>query len=137
MIYRAAVASDVDGCLALEWTRSADDLRWHIDGRLLFIADDGGAIVAYARLESFWVAMPYLALIVVRDDVRGGEIGSSLLRHLCDDLRARGFTWLLSSTTEGELLPRRWHLRNGFVEIGRLAGVNRDGGDEEFYRLTL
>jgi predicted N-acetyltransferase YhbS len=137
MIHRTATGDDIDACLALEWTRSADDLRWHAAAKLLFVAIDDGAVVGYARLESFWKAMPYLAMIEVREDRRGRDVGSGLLRHVCDDLRARGYTALLSSTTSGEDGPRRWHLRNGFVDVGRLVALNRDGADELFYRLPL
>ena len=135
--YRLGREGDVAGCLELEWTRSRDDLMWHVAGDLLYVAVDGGAVVGLARLESFWKAMPYLALIVVREGVRGSGIGSGLLAFVRADLKARGYRVLVSSTTGGEDGPRRWHLRNGFADVGALAGLNADGADELFYTLAL
>ena len=137
MDYRLATDADLAGCLELEWTRSRDDLAWHVAGDLLYVAVDGGAVVGFARLESFWKPMPYLALIVVRDGARGAGVGSGLLAFVCGDLRARGYRTLLSSTTGGEDGPRRWHLRNGFADAGVLRGLNGGGVDELFYTLEL
>jgi L-amino acid N-acyltransferase YncA len=135
--YRLGREDDLAGCLELEWTRSRDDLMWHVAGDLLYVAVDGGVVIGFARLESFWKAMPYLALIVVREGARGSGIGSGLLAFACADLRARGYRTLLSSTTGGEDGPRRWHLRNGFVDVGALANLNAGGVDELFYTLAL
>src|SRR5262245_28920137 len=135
--YRLARECDLAGCVELEWTRSRDDLARHLAGDLLYVAVDGNAVVAFARLESFWKPMPYLALIVVRDNARGNGVGSRLLAFMRADLRARGYRTLLSSTTGGEDEPRRWHLRNGFVDVGVLRGLNDDGVDEVFYTLAL
>jgi len=134
--YRLATVADLDACQAFEWTRSREDLAWHIAGELLFVAEHDGRLVGYARLESFWKAMPYLALIQVAPEMRGTGIGSALLRFIRGDLAARGYRWLLSSTTSGEDGPARWHQRNGFVHVGTLAELN-DGGGEEFWRLPL
>jgi L-amino acid N-acyltransferase YncA len=135
--YRLGRDGDLAGCLELEWTRSRDDLARHVAGDLLYVAVDSGAVVGFARLESFWKSMPYLALIVVRDGARGTGIGSGLLAFVRGELRARGFRTLLSSTTGGEDGPRRWHLRNGFADVGVLNGLNAGGVDEVFYTLAL
>jgi L-amino acid N-acyltransferase YncA len=135
--YRLADEGDLTGCLELEWTRPRDDLAWHLAKDLLYVAVDGAVVVGFARLESFWRTMPYLALIVVREHNRANGIGSGLLAFMRADLRARGFGTLLSSTTGGEDGPRRWHLRNGFRDVGALRGLNANGADEVFYTLEL
>jgi L-amino acid N-acyltransferase YncA len=135
--HRLARDGDLARCLELEWTRTRDDLAWHVAGDLLYVAVDAGAVVGFARLESFWKAMPYLALIVVREGARGSGIGSGLLACVRADLRARGYRTLLSSTTGGEDGPRRWHLRNGFTDAGVLHGLNAGSVDEVFYTLAL
>jgi L-amino acid N-acyltransferase YncA len=135
--YRLARDGDLAGCLELEWTRSHEDLAWHVAADLLYVAVDDAAVVGFARLESFWKAMPYLALIIVREGARGGGVGSALLAFVRADLRARGYRTLLSSTTDGEDGPRRWHLRNGFGDVGVLTGLNAGGVDEVFYTLAL
>src|SRR5262245_10378573 len=128
---------DIAGCLELEWTRSRDDLAWHVAADLLYVAVDGSAVVGFARLESFWKPMPYLALIVVRHDARGKGGASGLLAFLLLAPRARRDRTLLSWTTGGEDEPRRWHLRNVFVDVGVLHGLNDGGVDEVFYTLAL
>jgi len=137
MSCRLATPADLEDCLAFEWTRGRDDLAWHVAGGLLFLAERDGAVVGYARIESFWKAMPYLALITVAPAVRGTGIGSELLAFVCTQLRERGHTYLLSSTTGGETGPERWHARNGFAQVGTLAGLNDDGVDERFWRRPL
>lgn len=137
MTCRLATIADLAACAPFEWTRSRDDLAWHVAGRLLFVAEHAGAVAGYARIESFWQSMPYLALIVVAPEQRGGGIGSALLAFVCRELATRGHRYLLSSTTGGEAGPVRWHRRNGFVHVGTLAGINPQGVDEEFWRLNL
>jgi L-amino acid N-acyltransferase YncA len=135
--YRLGREGDLAGCLELDGTWSRDELASHVAGDLVYVAVDGGAVVGFARLESFWKPMPYLALIVVREAARGNGVGSGLLAFVRADLRARGYRTLLSSTTGGEEGPRRWHLRNGFADAGVLHGLNPDGVDELFYMLVL
>lgn len=134
---RLATPSDLDACLAFEWTRTRDDLAWHVAAELLFVAESDGALVGYLRLESFWKTMPYLALIVVRPELRGRGIGGRLLQCVREQLRERGYRSLLSSTTAGEDGPRRWHERQGFAVVGVLRGLNEGDVDEVFYRLAL
>jgi GNAT superfamily N-acetyltransferase len=134
--FRIATPADIDGCAAFEWMRTSDDLLWHVEAGLIFLAEDGDA-VGYARLESFWKTMPYLALVVVREDRRGQGIGTGLLNFIGKELRGRGFSHLLSSSAATEPEPQAWHRRNGFEEIGTLAGLNAAGEDEVFFRLVL
>jgi L-amino acid N-acyltransferase YncA len=135
--YRLATAADLDACHELEWTRTRDDLAWHVAGELLYVAESDAGIVGLLRLESFWRTMPYLALITFRADARGNGHGSALLAHVCGELVRRGYRTLLSSTTDGEDGPARWHRKNGFVEAGTLTALNDDGRDEIFWRLAL
>ena len=137
MEFRRAKLCDVRHCLYFEPTRGEEDLRWHAQAGLLFLADADDQVLAYARVESFWATMPYLALIVVHKDHRGGGIGTGLLTFIRDDLRARGYKHLLSSSTANEPEPQHWHELNGFVPIGALEGLNAEGVDEVFFRLEL
>lgn len=44
---------------------------------------------------------------------------------------------LLSSSQADEFEPQTWHRHMGFVECGRLEGINEGGVDEVFFRKQL
>lgn len=137
MICRLATHLVLPSCAAFEWTRDEQDLRDHIERRLLYVAEERDKVIAYARLESFWRTIPYLALIVVEGSRRGQGCGTALLAFIKNDLKNRGFQSLLSSSTDGEEGPIRWHLKQGFQRIGMLDRLNADGVGEQFFILDL
>jgi GNAT superfamily N-acetyltransferase len=110
--------------------------RMIADGRV-YVATRNGEPVAYARMEYLWSKIPYLALIWVLEQHRRCGVGRALLLRIEQDAQAAGNEYLYSSSQANEPEPQAWHRRMGFAECGFIAGINRDGIGEVFFRKPL
>lgn len=108
-----------------------------IEEREVLVAERDSVLAGYVRIEHLWSKVPYIALIRVLPDFRRHGVGRALLGFLEEQLRAAGHTVLLSSSQADELEPQAWHRHMGFVECGRLEGINEGGVDELFFRKEL
>lgn len=111
----------------------ARKVRW----REVVVAERDGEAVGYARLEYLWSTVPYLALIYVRPEHRRRGVGKAMLEFLAERLRCQGHAGLYSSSQADEAAPQAWHRHVGFEECGFIAGINRGGVGEVFFRRRL
>lgn len=120
-----------DGYLAV------DVLQRRVTAREVLIAEQDGVAIGYLRLEFLWSKVPYIGLIRVLDGWRRRGVGRALLQFVEQDLRARGHRALYSSSQADEAEPQAWHRKLGFQECGIIAGINKDGIGEIFFRKEL
>jgi GNAT superfamily N-acetyltransferase len=114
-----------------------DRVRRMIDQQQVVVAERDGVPVAYACFDYLGVVHPLLAAVWVLDEHRRRGVGRAILRFLEDHLRARGHGVLYSSCVVDEKPPQDWHRRVGFEECGFIAGLNRGGVGEVFFRKRL
>ena len=112
-------------------------LRSKAGAKELILAFSGSEPIGYLRLEYLWSKIPYIGLIVVKEDLRGHGVGKKILRFLEDYLRAKGHKTLFSSSQANEPRPQHWHRRMGFVECGIIVGINEGQVGEVFFRKDL
>ncbi|HJK96009.1 MAG TPA: GNAT family N-acetyltransferase [Polyangiaceae bacterium LLY-WYZ-14_1] len=103
----------------------------------VIVAEVDGKTVGYIRLEYLWSHVPYMALIYVLGTHRRRGVGRALLKFTTDYLRALGHEHFFSSSQDNEPEPQAWHRQVGFVDAGRIEGINPDGSTELFFRLKL
>lgn len=108
-----------------------------IEEREVLVAERDSVLVGYVRIEYLWSKLPYIALIRVLPECQRRGVGRALLAFLEKELIAAGHTVLFSSSQADELEPQAWHRHLGFVECGRLEGINAGGVDEVFFRRPL
>lgn len=108
-----------------------------IDEHEVIVAEREGRAVGHARLDYLWSKIPYLSLILTIDEQRRTGVGRALLRFIEDFLRTRGHEVLYSSSQVDEPEPQTWHRHMGFTECGIIAGINRGGVGEVFFRKEL
>jgi GNAT superfamily N-acetyltransferase len=133
---RYAALSDKD-FVSQDGYLPAETVARKIEAGEVIVAERESAPVGYARVEYLWSKLPYLALIRVVPDSRREGVGRALLQFLEKELHTAGHRVLLSSSQADEAEPQAWHRHMGFVESGRLAGINADGVDELFFRKDL
>ena len=114
-----------------------DVLQRKIAAHEVLIAELDGVAIGYLRLEFLWSRLPYIGLIRVLDGWRRRGVGRALLRFVEQDLLARGYRVLYSSTQADEAEPQAWHRQAGFQECGNIAGINEGGISEIFFRKDL
>lgn len=112
-------------------------VRRKIEDGDVFVAERDGEHVGYLRLGYLWAKLPYIELIRVLESHRRAGVGRALLAFIEADAAASGHAVLYSSSQADEPEPQAWHRRMGFEECGLLAGVNKGGIGEVFFRKRL
>ncbi|NIA68697.1 GNAT family N-acetyltransferase [Pelagibius litoralis] len=115
------------------------------DDHLWIVAEDdsdvGGGLraAAYYAPEMMADAVWNLYFIGVHPDQQGQGRGAALLRHVEDDLRAKGQRLLLVETSGSDSLEltRRFYRKNGYDEEARLRDFYRAGEDKVIFRKAL
>lgn len=134
---RPAGEGDLPILAALDSWPSRETWLRKIDNGEVVVVLDGAEVVGLARFSVLWTTVPFLGLIVVRENRRGHGLSRVLLEGLCDHLRARGFVALLSSSQTDEPGPQAWHLHVGFQSNGIIENIADEGVGELVYRLLL
>jgi ribosomal protein S18 acetylase RimI-like enzyme len=134
---RFARSDDLDWCAAEDALVAKEIIRRKVEAEEILLAEVGGRIVGYLRLEYLWSKVPFIGLIVVREEHRREGIGREILKFLESLLRAKRQRLLLSSSMADNVAAQAWHRSLGFEECGILAGINEGGVGEVFFRKRL
>lgn len=102
-------------------------------------ASEGIGGAAYYAPEMMAEAVWNLYFIGVQPDRQGRGLGATLLRHVEDDLAARGARLLLVETSglDSFELTRRFYRKNGYDEEARIRDFYRQGEDKVIFRKAL
>lgn len=103
-------------------------LRHAAAHRNCLVAEDDGAIIGYAVWDRGFYARPFLWMLGVLPERRGGGLGSKLIQRV-EELNA-GLV-LYTSTNESNVPMQRLLEHRGFSPAGRLE--NLDPGDPEIF----
>lgn len=137
IIVRFANKNDLEACFAFDHTDRADILESKLDLYEIIVAERCGQIIGYLKLEYIWSKLPYIALIIIKPELRGRGIGTLMLNYLTEFLQANDYKVLLSSSQVNEPEPQLWHRKKGFQECGILNGINEGNVGEVFFRLEI
>jgi GNAT superfamily N-acetyltransferase len=108
-------------------TDSAALVRYRVDA--------GGGLAGALAVRWPWLHGPYLELLVVLPEAQGRGLGSALLGWLAAQAASSRNLWVAVSAFNAD--ARRFYARHGFVEIGVVPGLVRDGFDEILLRKRL
>ena len=133
---RFAVPSDLD-FVSRDGYIPKETVALKIDLGEVVVAEANGQAVGYLRLGYLWSLVPYLALIWVVPEHRKQGIGKAMIAYVSEFLRENGHDALYSSSQADEAEPQAWHRHVGFEECGIIAGINRGGVGEVFFRRWL
>ena len=103
----------------------------------IVVAEWNGSLIGSLEIDYLWSSIPYIALIYVLPSYRLQGVGKALLGFIELFLRNRGYDVLYSSAQANEPEPQAWHRQVGFEECGMIAGINRGGVGEIFFRKWL
>jgi GNAT superfamily N-acetyltransferase len=94
-----------------------------------------GECAGVVAVRAPWLRGPYLELLAVLPAHQGRGIGAAVLRWLeAEAAPARNLWVMVSAFNEG---ARRFYARHGFVEVGAVPGLVREGFDEVLMRKAL
>jgi phosphinothricin acetyltransferase len=109
---------------------------WLEDGKPLLVAEDGGAVLGFARVSAYSDRCVYEGVgehgVYVAAAAQGQGVGRALLEALCAAAERDGYYKLTSRVFTSNAASRAVHRAAGFVEVGvqrrhgRLDGEWRD-----------
>lgn len=134
---RFAGKADLEACLAFDHSDRRDIIENKLDMYEIIVAERCGEVIGYLKLEYIWSKLPYISLIIIKQEYRGRGIGTLVLDYLTKFLKANDYHVLLSSSQVNEAEPQQWHRKMGFAECGILNGINEGDIGEVFFRLEL
>jgi N-acetylglutamate synthase-like GNAT family acetyltransferase len=137
VVTRFARQEDLPRVCELDSVPGEPVTRRLITEQRVVVIEQNRKIVGLIRLEYLWTVVPYIGLIWIEPDYRKRGLSKRLLDFVCDHLRRNGHESLFSSSQADEPEPQAWHRHVGFVDSGRIEGINRGGEDEIVFRLPL
>jgi GNAT superfamily N-acetyltransferase len=135
-IVRVAMPSDLE-YISQDGYLPEEILLRKIDQGEVFILILADMPVGYLRLDYFWSAIPYIALIWIQKEYRKKGHSRRLLNYVEAHLAEAGHAWLYSSSQADEPEPQAWHLHMGFKHCGVINGINAGDIDEIFFRKSI
>jgi ribosomal protein S18 acetylase RimI-like enzyme len=139
-----AAAARLGGQLAAmdPWQRlgyAADRLQGYLAADSPALAryriDVEGMLAGAMTVRWPWLHGPYLELLAVLPEAQGRGLGGALLDWLAAQAGSSGNLWIVVSAFNTG--ARRFYARHGFVEVGTVPGLVRDGFDEILLRRAL
>ncbi|MEM6909697.1 MAG: GNAT family N-acetyltransferase [Pseudomonadota bacterium] len=76
--------------------------------------------VGFVRWSWFWGKVPYIDMIRVEPSEQRSGLGTRLLNHLQELVRAHGATIVMTSCESDEPEPLEWYLKHGFTRTGEI-----------------
>jgi ribosomal protein S18 acetylase RimI-like enzyme len=136
---KARFATDDDRELTQKFDSIVTDdiFRFKVDHNELIIGELDGESVGYLRLEYWYLALPFIGLIVVEEEHRNKGVGRAMLTFLEEHLVKSGYDLIHSSSDVSEPEPQAWHRHMGFKDCGIITGMNDNGASEVIFRKNL
>jgi GNAT superfamily N-acetyltransferase len=97
--------------------------------------DVEGALAGALTVRWPWLHGPYLELLAILPESQGRGLGSALVHWLEAQAGSSRNLWVAVSAFNAG--ARRFYARHGFVEVGAVPGLVRDGFDEILLRKRL
>jgi len=100
-----------------------------------FRIDCDGELAGVVAVRSPWLHGPYLELLAVLPEHQGRGLGGAVLRWVEAQAGTSRNLWVAVSAFNEA--ARAFYARHGFVEVGAVPGLVRDGFDEILLRKAL
>jgi GNAT superfamily N-acetyltransferase len=134
---RFAAQGDKEWCQSIDSHLTDAIFSFKAQHDEIVIGELDGERVGYLRLEYWYLALPFVGLIIVDEEYRNKGVGRAMLIFLEEHLAKTGYDVLYSSSEVGEPQPQAWHRHMGFSDCGVITGMNDDGASEILFRKHL
>lgn len=119
MEIRTATAADTAALLRRDAHIAAGELTAAVASGRVYVAEANGRIAGWLRYNLFWDNIPFLNMLFVGARERGRGFGSALLARWEADMKAAGFTRVLTSTRSDER-AQHFYRHRGYADAGAL-----------------
>jgi GNAT superfamily N-acetyltransferase len=134
---RFGAETDKEWCQRTDSHLTDDVFRFKAQNDEIVIGELDGERVGYLRLEYWYLALPFVGLIIVDEQHRNKGLGGAMLAFLEEHLVKSGYDVLYSSSDVNEPPPQAWHRHTGFNDCGVITEMNDEGASEILFRKHL
>ena len=131
---RLAVIRDMRQVKKYDAHLSVERLSACINDDLVYVLCKGDDILGILRYSLFWQTIPFLDLLFLDESVRGRGYGTQLMAFWENEMRQRGYTYVMTSTQADET-AWRFYEKSGYRKIGSFLPPGQDA-DEWMYLKT-
>jgi ribosomal protein S18 acetylase RimI-like enzyme len=121
---RCASADDIESLSRLAPDSDLELLRAQIRGGRLLIIEHSGEPAGFIKFCILWETLPFIEIIVVREDLRGRGIGRAAVRRWEREMAERAYSRVAISTQANESAQGFWR-RIGYRDCGSLELPDR------------
>lgn len=112
-----ACTEDSEQLIKLDEYITKEELAWLIKQKRVLVAKEGGSVLGWLRFGLFWDCIPFVNMLYVSEEHRNKSIGSRLVESWQADMKAQGYTKLMTSTLSSES-GQHFYRKFGFKDIG-------------------
>lgn len=119
MEIRYANSEDIELLSEYDDDIAAEDLKNAVERKRIILAFEDNKFLGWLRYNLFWDNIPFMNLLYILDGNRGKGYGSQLVSFWEEEMAAKGFKFVLTSTQsdeEGQFFYRKL----GYVDRGSL-----------------
>lgn len=120
MTIRKATQADIKLLHEHDIHISERELSTSISLGRVYVAEEGGVFVGWLRYNLFWDNTPFCTLLYIDPRFQRKGFGRRLMEHWENDMRARGFGMLLTSTQVDEE-AQHFYRKLGYKDCGGLV----------------
>ena len=119
MEIRYANSEDIELLSEYDDDIAAEELKNAVERKRIILAFEDNKFLGWLRYNLFWDNIPFMNLLYILDGNRGKGYGSQLVSFWEEEMAAKGFKFVLTSTQsdeEGQFFYRKL----GYVDSGSL-----------------
>lgn len=120
---RYANPSDFELLRKYEHGISDEELESSLSNLRILLIFDNNAFAGWLRYNLFWDNTPFMNMLYILDNFQGCGLGTALIKRWEDEMSAKGFKLVLTSTLSNEQ-AQFFYRKNGYIDCGSLLLPN-------------
>lgn len=117
MRIKYASANDIELIYRYDKHIAKNELQNLVKEKRVYIAKEGSEFAGWLRFNLFWDNTPFMNMLYVLEEYRKKGIGKALTQRWEQDMKKRGYDFLMTSTASNEYAQHFYNVL-GYVAVG-------------------
>lgn len=116
---RYANMNDFEVLKQYEHGVSEEELKNCIESGRILVMFQANTFAGWLRYNLFWDSIPFMNMLFFLEGYRGKGYGTQLMDYWEEEMRARGYEYVLTSTLSNEE-AQHFYRKSGYIDCGAL-----------------
>lgn len=117
MNIRHAKNKDIELLIRYDRHISKQEMEKSILWNRIYIAEENGQLIGWLRYNLFWDQIPFMNMLYVLEEYRGGGAGRQLVMFWENEMNRQGYATLMTSTQADEY-AQHFYFKLGYEAVG-------------------